>query len=141
MRVSQMRFTIHFSPSSTSRERLSRSEVAGCQKSQTGTPKECGNTPDVYLLMNPAIPLANQVLLRALSRNSSLDSFKKKILPKQSVQQGSTPSVPPQNQTPHKAPSKTRSPGPGIDILLFISHSQSLISNSAPGMMSHGHSR
>ena len=36
-------------------------EVAGCQKCQTGHQKNVGNTPDVYLLMNPAIHPANLV--------------------------------------------------------------------------------
>jgi len=55
-----MSFTIHFSPSS--RERLSRSERwLGARSVRQGHRKNVGNTPDVYLLMNPAIRLTNQV--------------------------------------------------------------------------------
>src|SRR3984957_15485273 len=60
MRISRMRFTIHFSPSS--RERLSRSERwLGARRVRQGHRMNVGNTPDVYLLMNPAIRLTNQV--------------------------------------------------------------------------------
>src|ERR1700722_17905299 len=55
-----MGFTIHFSPSS--RESLIRSERwLDARRVRQGYRKNVGNTPDVYLLMNPAIRLANQI--------------------------------------------------------------------------------
>src|SRR5271170_1843688 len=65
-------------------------EVAGCQKSQTGTPKEFWkHTPEVYLLMNPAIRHANQVPRIVQKLISKL--VQEKILPNNLYSKGQLP--------------------------------------------------
>ena len=65
-----MRFTIHFSLSS--KERLSQSERwLGARRVRQGHRKNVGNTPDVYLLMNP-VPSIVQKLISKLVQEGIL---------------------------------------------------------------------
>src|SRR3984957_13297899 len=83
-----MRFTIHFSPSL--RERLSRSERwLGARRVRHGHRKNVGNTPDVNLLMNPAIRLANQVA--SIVKKLVSELVQEEILPNDLYSKGQLP--------------------------------------------------